>query len=128
MKIRTIIAMASTEVGIFRNPSFAGTCSLQVESKQAGEDGVLVDGGGVGIVPAVGIPDGAIERGVGVLQPSGAGIVEVGEGALLQLRLGGALGVQPVLAQLVEPPGRLADRDHARVIDRLLTGRSRRRP
>jgi hypothetical protein len=59
-------------------PGTLSARSLKVEGEQAGEDGALVDGGGVGIVPAVGGPDGAVERGVGVVQPMRTGVVEVG--------------------------------------------------
>ena len=40
--------------------------TLQVQGQQPGQDGVLGDGRRVGVVPAVGGPDGAVERGVGV--------------------------------------------------------------
>jgi hypothetical protein len=75
---------------------------LQVERQQSGEDGVLVHGGGVGIVPAVGRPDGAVERGVGVLQSGRTLVVEVGQRPLLQLGFGRALGVELVAPLPVE--------------------------
>ncbi len=93
--------------------------ALQVQRQQPREDGVLVNNGGVRIIPAVGGPDGAVEGGVGVPQPRRFLVVEVGERALLELGLGGTRRVEPVLAQLVEALRRLADGDPARIIDRL---------
>lgn len=40
---------------------------------------------------------------MGVLEPGRTLVVEVGQGTLLELGLGGALGVEPVAEQFVEP-------------------------
>jgi hypothetical protein len=52
-----------------------------VEREEAGEDFLLRQVRG----PAVGGEDGCVEDAVGVCEPFGAGVVEVGEGALLQV-------------------------------------------
>ena len=64
---------------------------FQVQRQQAAEDFVVGHFGGV-VGPAVGGGDGLVERLVGEGQPGGAGVVEVGQGALLQVGLVAGLG------------------------------------
>lgn len=59
-----------------------GLCSGVVQCQQAAQDFLVRHLGRV-IVPAVSLGDGGIQRLVGVVQPCGAGIVEVGQGAFL---------------------------------------------
>ncbi|MEZ4523592.1 MAG: hypothetical protein R3A46_18395 [Thermomicrobiales bacterium] len=80
---------------LFRSP-------LQVQRQQAPQDGFVVGVGGV-FLPAVAGPDGAVEGLVGVVEPGGTVAVEVGQGAFLELGVAGVFGVEPVLAQLVQP-------------------------
>ena len=65
----------TSQVGLIRG-------ALGVELEKAGE-GVLT---GDVFGPAVGGEDGVVEFAVGVLQPGGGFVVEVGEGAILQVR------------------------------------------
>ena len=77
--------------------------ALEIEGEEVGQE---VVGGDVGR-PAVGIEDGAVQAGVDVARLGGALVVEVGQGARLQLRLAGTVRVQPATTQLVQPPGRV---------------------
>lgn len=83
-----------------------GSSALVVEREQTGEDflggeGPAVDFGG----PVVGGDDGLVEGAVDVGEPGGALVVEVGEGALLELGLRGVGRVEPVVAELDEVAG-----------------------
>lgn len=61
-----------------------------VEVKQPGEDFVVAQGfGAVVFAPAIGVGDCFIERAVSVVEPRRAGIVQVGERALLEFLRGG---------------------------------------
>lgn len=114
---------------------------LQIQGEQAGE---RVLGRNV-LGPTVGGGDGAVERVVGVGEPTRALIVEIGQGALLELdrrldglgqntvgiaprRLAGSGGrrnfrhdvdetgrIEPGAAQVVEPLGGFGDANGARV-------------
>ncbi len=75
--------------------------SFEVEIEEAGEEVVVGYVGG----PAVGGEDGVVEGPVGVAEPGRHPVVELGEGALLELLGRGAGGVQPAFAQLVEALG-----------------------
>lgn len=75
---------------------------LAVEREQPRQDRILVDPAGHRIVPAVGGPDGSVERGVGVLEPGRTPVVEVGQRSLLQFGPGRTLRVEPDFASLVE--------------------------
>ncbi len=78
----------------FRNISLfdmAVLAPFQVQRQQAAEDFVVGHFGGV-VGPAVGGGDGGVERLVGEVQPGGAGVVEVGQGALLEVGLVAGLG------------------------------------
>ena len=77
--------------------------SFEVEGEQPCED-LLVRSCIRCLRPAVGGEDGCIELAVGDVEPCGALVVEVGEGALLELRFADAVGwrVEPALAQVVE--------------------------
>ncbi len=55
-----------------------------VEGEQAGEDFLFWQVRG----PAVGGKDGFVESAVGVREPGGAGVVEIGEGAGFQVGFG----------------------------------------
>jgi hypothetical protein len=112
-------------------------CALLIEAEQARQDFIVREQPGAPVVaPAVSLGHGFIERGMGVCQPLRARVVEVGEGALLDLlrRLlvpgQDAIGiagydlrladdeigrVQPGLAQFVEPRRRRRDGLRARV-------------
>ncbi len=57
-----------------------GGGALVVQGEEVGEDLLGGEGGG----PAVGGEDGLVEGSVGVDEPLGASVVEVGKGALLQ--------------------------------------------
>ena len=61
------------------------TPATEIQRKELPEGVVLGDAGR----PAVGCCDGGIEGGVGVGEPLGAGVVEVGEGTFLELFGGG---------------------------------------
>lgn len=97
-----------------------------VQFQQPGEDFFVGEVGG----PVVGGGDGGVQVAVGVGEPGGAGVVEVGEGALLEF--GGGRGVhgdeavgvagddlglaadelgrvEPRLAQVVEAADRIGD-------------------
>ena len=52
-----------------------------------------------------------VECFVGQVEPGGPLVVEVGQGALFQFFLGGALGVEPAIALFDELLGRLGDED-----------------
>lgn len=67
---------------------FLSRCPLQVERQKA-QQHVLV---GEVVGPAVGIQHGVVEPLVGVDEPGGAPVVQVGESQLLQMRLGGPSG------------------------------------
>jgi hypothetical protein len=54
-------------------------CSLQIERQQFFKDLLIAQIGR----PAVGGKDGGVQFFVGQVEPGGAGVVEVGEGALL---------------------------------------------
>lgn len=54
---------------------------------------------------------------MGVLQSGRFGVVEVGEGARLQLGIGRPRRVEPVVAQFVQLLRRVADRNHARGVN-----------
>ena len=82
---------------------------LSIECQQAGEDLLVGCRLGLEIVPPVCGPDGAVEGGVGMGQPGGAGVVEVGEGPLLQLGFARVRRVEPLLAQLVQLARRIRD-------------------
>ncbi len=79
-----------------------------VEGEEAGEDFLVREGFG-GFGPAVGGEDGAVEGAVGVGQPLGAVVVELGEGAVLEVGLGDAGRVQPGVAQADEFAGGFGD-------------------
>ncbi len=55
-------------------------------------------------------------------QPGGAGVVEVGQGALFQVGLGGVGRVEPGFAQVVQGVGGVGDGVQARVAPRFLAG------
>ncbi len=60
-------------------------CTILVQFEQAGKDFVVGQQACAPVVaPAVGLGHRFIERLVGVVQPCGAGVVEVGQGALFQ--------------------------------------------
>ena len=66
-----------------------GSGALLIEREQAGEDFVVGQHACAPVVaPAIGVGDSGIERGVGVAQPLRAGVVEVGQRALLQFLRG----------------------------------------
>ena len=69
----------------------------QVEGEQAGENLFVGHVGG----PAIGGGDGSVELFVGEVEPGGAGVVEVGEGALFEFALGQARGIEPRCALAV---------------------------
>ncbi len=69
--------------------------------------------------PAVGVEDGSVEPLVRGVQPRRPRIVEVGEGAFLQLSFGQAGRVEPGVALFDEVPGRGGDGLHARIVLRL---------
>lgn len=99
-------------------------CSLQVEGEEATEDDVFFHLRRHFIRrPAIGIPHGEVEGGVEVLKPGGIGVVEVGEGALLQLRLACTVRIEPGVAFVVEVLGVGGDALHDGIIDRLLPWR-----
>ena len=75
-----------------------GRGALVIEGEEVGED---LLGGEVG-GPAVGGEDGFVEGAVGVGEPGGASVVEVGEGALFEFVGGGVGRVEPVVAQADE--------------------------
>jgi hypothetical protein len=55
-----------------------------VEGEEAGEDRVVVEPAGAPVLaPAVGLGDRGVEPGVGLVEPGGALVVEVGQRALL---------------------------------------------
>ena len=64
---------------------------FEVEGEQAFEDGVVEEVGG----PGAGVEDGLVERVVREVEPGRALVVEVGEGSLLELGFGRALGIDP---------------------------------
>jgi hypothetical protein len=104
-------------------PLPAAAMPLQIQREQSLQDDFLGDLGGVFVVgPGVGGPDGAVEGGVAVLEPGGALIVEVGEGALLEFGLRRALGVEPVAALVVDVSDGVGDGLDAGIVDRLLAG------
>lgn len=72
--------------------------SLQVEREEVLQDLLVADP----LRPAVGGEHGPVEGCVGVRQPRRAGVVEVRECPLLQLRLRRAFRVQPVAPELVQ--------------------------
>jgi hypothetical protein len=83
-----------------------GGGSLVVEGEEVGED--LLGGEGLTINfqrPAVDGEDGLVEGALGVREPGGALVVEVGEGALLEVGFGDGrfagrgFWVEPVVAQ-----------------------------
>ena len=102
-------------------------CAGLVQAEQAGEDFVFSEGSGAPIIaPAIGFGHRFIERLVGVVEPSGAGVVEVCQRALFQGGGGGFVfgqdairvachhfgnagdqigRVQPVFAQFIQARG-----------------------
>ncbi len=82
-----------------------------IERQQPAEDDVLLDIGGCFVGrPAIRIPDGAVEGGMGVGEPGWMSIVEVGQCSLLQLGLSGIRRIEPALAQCVQLAGSIGDR------------------
>ena len=73
-----------------------------VEGQEAGEDFLVGKVGG----PAVGGEDGVVEGAVGIGQPFhfafGAGVVELGEGAVFEIGFGGVGRVEPGVAEADE--------------------------
>jgi len=90
--------------------------SLQIQRQQSPQDRLVVGVERI-LPPTVGGPDGAVEGLVGLVEPSGAGVVEVGQGAFFEFGFGCAVGacpersrgIEPVLAQLVQPLRRRRD-------------------
>ena len=84
-----------------------GFAALEVEGEEALEDFGVGEVGG----PAVGGGDGGVQVGMDVGEPGGALVVEVGQGAFLEIigvegRVAvGVDGVEPALAELVEAGG-----------------------
>ena len=64
---------------------------FQIQRQQAAEDFFVGHVGGV-VGPAVGGGDGLVELLVGEVQPGGAGVVEVGQGAFLEIGFMAGLG------------------------------------
>ena len=93
--------------------------SLPDDFQLVREDHVFLDGRRVRFVP----PHRLIECRATADEPLGLGIVEVGEGSLLQFSLERALRIKPVLGQLIEPFRCLAGRDHAGIVHRLAAQR-----
>src|SRR5215207_6178463 len=96
---------------------------LQVERQKVLQDVFVVDL----LRPAVGGEHGPVQGGVGILKPRGALVVQVRQRPLLQLRLVGPLGVEPVAPHLVQPAGGLGDGLHASIALRLPPRRPRQR-
>ena len=69
-------------------PSGVHPNAFEIKVEQPRQNRLIFHRGRVGIVPTVGRPYRPVERGVGVLEPARAGVVEVGQRALLQLGLG----------------------------------------
>lgn len=61
--------------------------ALLIQREQAFQD-LLVGGVGGIVGPTVGGPHGAVEGGVEIGEPGWAGVVEIGQGALFQVRFG----------------------------------------
>src|ERR1035441_7697543 len=76
-----------------------------VEGEESGED---LLGGEVG-GPAVGGEGGFVEGAVGVREPGGALVVEVGQGAFLEVFRGGGGRVEPGVAEADERAGGVCD-------------------
>ena len=77
-----------------------------IEGEEAGEDVLFGEVGGI-FRPAVGGEDGAVEGAVSVGEPGGTLVIEVGEGALLQVGFGerialSVFGVEPAIAKADE--------------------------
>src|SRR6185437_17134988 len=87
--------------------------ALVIEGEEAFEDLGVGEGGG----PAVGGEDGFVEGAVGVGEPGGAFIVEVGEGALFEVGFWSVRRVQPGVASRDEFAGGGGDGLDARVVD-----------
>jgi hypothetical protein len=84
---------------------WGGGGALVVEGQEAGED--LLGGEGVG--PGVGGEDGLVEGAVGVVEPGGALVVEVGEGALFEVFFWRVGRVEPSVAETDEGAGGFGD-------------------
>ncbi len=67
--------------------------SFEVEVEEAGQEIIVRDVGG----PGVGGEDGVVEGGVGVAEPGWHGVVELGQGALLEF-----LGAASVLGRPIK--------------------------
>ena len=89
-----------------------GGGALVVEGEEVGED---LLGGEVG-GPAVGGEDGFVEGAMGVGEPVGARVVEVGEGAFLEFFLRGVGRVEPGVAEGDERAGGVGDGFDAGVV------------
>jgi len=81
--------------------SFGG--AFEVEGEEALQDLGVGEVGG----PAVGGEDGGVEGGVGVVEPGGSLVVQVGEGPLVEFGGIEAGRVEPAVAQLDESVSRL---------------------
>ena len=80
-----------------------GCGSLVVEGEESGKDVLFREGRRV-FRPAIGGEDGTVENVMGVSEPLGEGVVELGEGAVFQVRFGQGLAccvlwVEPVVAE-----------------------------
>jgi hypothetical protein len=82
-----------------------GGGALVIQGQEAGEDFVFGEVGG----PTVGGEYGFVEGAMGVGEPFGALIVEVGEGALLEDGLGGVRRVEPDVTKANEFAGGVGD-------------------
>jgi hypothetical protein len=105
---------------------FWGGGSLVVEGEEASEDFVAGEVGG----PAVGGKDSLVEGAMGVIEPSAlafvAQVVEVGEGAVLQLLGLDLRWVEPGIAEADEFAGGVGDGFDAVIL--LFGGLGSRRP
>jgi hypothetical protein len=82
-----------------------GGGALVVEGEEMGEDLLVGEGGG----PGAGGEDGFVEDAVGVGEPLGAGVVELGEGSGLEVFGGGSGWVEPGVAEADEFAGGVSD-------------------
>jgi len=65
-------------------------CPFKVEGEETFEDVIV----GELVGPAVGVEDGVVELLVGEVEPGGALVVQVGERALLEYGIAGAIGIE----------------------------------
>ena len=102
---------SNIRLGGFFTPS-----ALGVELEEAGQDVLIGDVFFRNYGPAVGGEDGLVEFAVGVLEPGGIFVVEVGEGALFQFGGRGIGRIEPSVAFPDEVAGGGGDGFDSRVV------------